>query len=104
MSQSQSAFVRLPKAAIYAQIGKTEESRKILQEAESVWKPGDPLPFFIALVHACLGEKEAAFEWLEKAFQSHDSVMLELKVHPLFAVFHDDLRFDALVKRIGIPD
>ncbi len=101
---SQSALVRLGTAAIYARIGKTEEARKVLQEAESVWKPRDPLPFFIATVHACLGEKEAAFEWLEKAFQSHDSVILELKVHPCFDFLHDDPRFDALVKRIGIPD
>ena len=45
------------------------------------WKPGHPLSsYFIAGVHACLGEKEASFEWLEKAFQEHESHLMELKV------------------------
>jgi tetratricopeptide (TPR) repeat protein len=97
------AIVRLSAACTYAKIGKTEEARKILQEAESAWKAGDQC-FFIAAVHARLGEKDAAFDWLEKAFQSHDSFLQHLKVHPLFDSLHGDPRFDDLVKRIGIPD
>ena len=62
---------------------------------------GAPL---IAGVHACLGEKDAAFEWLEKAFQEHVSFLVEIKTSPLFRDLHGDPRFDALVKRIGIPD
>ena len=100
---SQNAFVRQFSACTYAKIGKTEEARKILQEAESAWKAGDP-SFFIAAVHARLGEKDAAFEWLEKTFQAHEPFVTELKVHPLFVVLRDDPRFDDLVKRIGIPD
>jgi len=51
-----------------------------------------------------LGEKAAAFAWLEKAFQSHDRLLTVLRVHPTFGVLHSDPRFDDLVKRIGIPD
>jgi serine/threonine protein kinase/Tfp pilus assembly protein PilF len=96
--------VRLRVACSYVKIGKTEEARKILQEAESAWKPGDPLSHFIAAAHARLGEKDAAFEWLEKAFQEHESFLVYFKVHPLFEGLRGDPRFDALVKRIGIPD
>ena len=67
-------------------------------------KPGSPLPSFIVAANARLGEKNAAFEWLEKAFQSHETFFMRLKVHPLFDVLHGDPRFDDLVKRIGIPD
>jgi serine/threonine protein kinase/predicted Zn-dependent protease len=101
---SQSVIVRLSTACTYARIGKTEEARKILQEIESGWKPGDPLQFLIAAAHAGLGEKDAAFKWLEKAFQSHDGFLVELKVHTLFDNLRDDPRFDDMVKRIGIPD
>jgi serine/threonine protein kinase/Tfp pilus assembly protein PilF len=97
-------IVRLRVACSYVKIGRTEEARKILQEAESAWKPGDPLSHFIAGVHARLGEKDAAFEWLEKAFQEHESFLVYFKVHPLFEGLRGDPRFDALVKRIGIPD
>ncbi len=95
---------RLLAAAAYAKIGKTEEARKILQEVESAWKPGDPMSHLIGIVHARLGEKDAAFEWLEKAFQERANFLVYFKVHPLFDVLRGDPRFDALVKRIGIPD
>jgi len=86
-------------------VGKTDEGRKIIHEVESAWKPGDPLSsYFVAAAHAVLGEKEAAFEWLEKAFQERESHLLELKVSPWFDNLHGDTRFDDLVKRIGIPD
>lgn len=98
------AVPRLLAAAAYAKIGRTEEARKILQEVESAWKPGDPMSHLIGIVHARLGEKDAAFEWLEKAFQERANFLVYFKVHPLFDGLHGDTRFDALVKRIGLPD
>ncbi len=97
-------IVRLRVACSYVKIGKIEDARKILLEAESAWKPGDPLSHFIAGVHARLGEKDAAFEWLERALHEHESFLVYFKVHPLFEGLRGDPRFDALVKRIGIPD
>jgi hypothetical protein len=49
-------------------------------------------------------EKDAGFDWLEKAFHERTSFLAYFKFHPLFDNLHGDLRFDALVKRIGIPD
>jgi len=43
-------------------------------------------PFFSAGVHACLGEKELAFEWLEKAVREHGSFVMGLKVLPLLTL------------------
>ena len=62
------------------------------------------MSYFIAGVHACLGETDAAFEWLGKALQMRESFLVQFKVNPLFDGLHGDPRFDALVKRIGIPD
>jgi hypothetical protein len=98
------AIFRLHAAASYAKIGKTDEARQILQEVELTWKPGDPVSYFIGAVHARLLEKDAAFEWLEKAFQQHEILLVEFKVYPMFDDLHDDPRFAELVKRIGIPE
>jgi serine/threonine protein kinase/tetratricopeptide (TPR) repeat protein len=98
------AIFQLHAAASYAKIGKTGEARQILQEVESTWKPGDPVAYFIGAVHARLLEKDAAFEWLEKAFQQHEILLVEFKVYPMFDDLHDDPRFAELVKRIGVPD
>jgi serine/threonine protein kinase/tetratricopeptide (TPR) repeat protein len=97
------AIFSLHTAASYAKIGKTEQARKILQEVESAWKPGDPVAYFIGAVHARLVQKDAAFEWLEKAFQQRETLLVELKIYPMFDDLHDDARFGELVKRIGIP-
>jgi serine/threonine protein kinase/tetratricopeptide (TPR) repeat protein len=98
------AMVRLNVAATFAKVGNMEEARKILDEAEKTWNPGVPVAHLIASIHARLGEKDAAFEWLEKAFQERTFFLAYFKVHPLFENLRGDPRFDALVKRIGIPD
>ena len=97
-------IVQLIVAAVYPRIGKVEEARRILDEAERTWKPGSPMTFFIAGVHARLGEKDAAFEWLEKAFQERTRILMNLKISRALDDLTDDPRFHALVKRIGIPD
>jgi TolB-like protein/Tfp pilus assembly protein PilF len=105
LALSRHAIGRLTTACTYARIGKTEEARRILVDVESAWNPGDSLSsFFVAAAHARVGEKDAAFEWLEKVFQRHEPFLTDLKVHPVFDSLHGDPRFDDLVKRIGIPD
>jgi hypothetical protein len=94
----------MPVAATYAKIGRIAEARSMVERAESAWKPGDASAFWIAAAHARLGEKDAAFEWLERAFQERATFLLTVKVHPFFQALHGDPRFDDLVKRIGIPD
>jgi eukaryotic-like serine/threonine-protein kinase len=97
-------MVRLNAAATFIKVGKVEEGRKIADEVEKKWNPSVPVSHLLASVHARLGEKDAAFAWLEQAFQEHATFLRYLKVHPLFDGLRDDPRFDDLVKRIGIPD
>ena len=89
---------------LYAKIGRTEDARRLLQQAQTAWRPDGRASVWIAAIYAGLGEKDAAFEWLEKACQEHTYFLVYLKVHPLFDNLHGDPRFDDLVKRIGIPD
>lgn len=90
--------------AIFAKIGKFDEAREVLQRVQNAWKPDGSSSIWIAAIYAGLGENDAAFEWLAKAFQEHTSFLVYLKFHPLFDNLHGEPRFDALVKRIGIPD
>ncbi len=92
-------------AAAYAIAGETAQARKLLEEVEKNLKPDGASSFWIATVHACLGENDVAFEWLEKAFQQHAAFLVWNKFFASFPEsFRGDPRFDALVKRIGIPD
>ena len=57
-------------------------------------------PFHIALAYAGLGDKDAAFRWLERAYDERASFMDGLKVTPGFDVLRSDPRFAALLKRM----
>jgi serine/threonine-protein kinase len=59
--------------------------------------------FYIAMTYATMGRKDEAFAWLEEAYSNRDPWLPFLAVHPEFEELHADPRFDALVRRIGIP-
>ncbi|HET9358614.1 MAG TPA: protein kinase [Vicinamibacterales bacterium] len=59
--------------------------------------------FYIALAYTTLGRIDEAFAWLEEAYSNRDPWLPFLAVHPEFDRLHGDPRFDALVRRIGIP-
>jgi tetratricopeptide (TPR) repeat protein len=56
-----------------------------------------------ALVYTTLGRVDEAFAWLEEAYSNRDPWLPFLAVHPEFDRLHTDPRFDALVRRVGIP-
>ena len=60
-------------------------------------------PGLVAAVCARLGDKQCAFEWLEKGFEERDEVLISLKVEPLFDSLHSDPRFQDMVRRVGLP-
>ncbi len=58
-------------------------------------------PDQFAIIYAHLGEKDEAFEWLEKAFEEGGS-MGALKVDPRFDPLRDDPRFQDLLLRMNL--
>ncbi len=49
-----------------------------------------------------LGDKDKAFDWLEKGFQGRSEHMLYLGLEPLVDPLRSDPRFDSLLKRVGL--
>jgi len=98
------AFYRLEVAAVYPQLDETGKARTILNEIEKNWKPDGVSSFWIAVVHAALRENDAAFEWLERAFQEHAAFMVFMERIWQFQGLQGDPRFGALVKRVGASD
>jgi serine/threonine-protein kinase len=60
-------------------------------------------PLDRALCHAGLHELEAAFEWLERAFEDRVSDLVRLKVLPWPADMRNDTRFAAAIARLKLP-
>jgi serine/threonine-protein kinase len=55
----------------------------------------------IAQVHAWWGERDAAFEWLERAYRQHDAGFWCAKVDPYLRPLNGEPRFEALLKATG---
>ena len=60
--------------------------------------------FYIALLYTQLGEKDLAFEWLDKAYQEHEVEMVWLKVEPPFEPLRSDPRWQGMLDKIGFPE
>lgn len=59
-------------------------------------------PYYFALVYAGLGERDRAFDWLERAYQLHDGRLCFLKVEPYLDGLSRDPRFASLARRVGL--
>jgi len=60
-------------------------------------------PWQIATIYTRAGQKDKALEWLEKAFDQHDSNMPYIGVDPIFDIFKGDPRFSNLLKKMDFP-
>ncbi len=83
----------------YAVWGKRGEAVKILNELLEL---RDVTPYSIAEIYVGLGEKDQAFEWLEKAYQKRNFQMVGLKVNPNFDSLRSDPRFTELLRRMNL--
>jgi tetratricopeptide (TPR) repeat protein len=56
----------------------------------------------IALIYAGLGDRDRAFEWLEKAVAERDELLTRARGDPQLDSLRDDPRFDALLRRMNL--
>ena len=86
----------------YALAGRDEDAKKILDQLEKLSKEKyvDAYPF--AYIYMGLRDKDKAFEYLEKCFEVGDMYLLYLPIDPIFKELHDDPRFEALLKKMGL--
>ena len=95
-------FVLALLGQIYAASGRKDEALKILDQLKQLSKQRFVYAYGIALVYARLGDKDQAFQWLEKSLQDHEARINRLKVDPLFDSLRSDPRYGDLIHRIGL--
>lgn len=78
--------------------------RRTLENYKESAKSSYVSPVSVAEVCMRVGDKECAFEWLEKGFQERDDLMINLKVEPVFDGIRLDPRFQDLMRRVGLPE
>jgi hypothetical protein len=80
--------------------------QKYLQKTRESSKRERVPPLNFASLYAELGEKELAFEWLEKAYEERSGALVHLGNNSMFFncdVLRPDPRFADLRRRIGLP-
>jgi hypothetical protein len=87
----------------YGVSGKREDAQRILDQLMEMSKRFYVPRTFIAAVYVGLGDKDQAFQWLEKAYSERDD-LLYLKVAPPWSRLESDPRFTSLVRRVGLPE
>jgi serine/threonine protein kinase/Tfp pilus assembly protein PilF len=60
--------------------------------------------YSIAEAYVRMGEKEKAFDWLEKAYEEHDSGLVSLAVEPMFDRARSDPRYRDIVRRMKLSN
>lgn len=96
-----------PTAALahaYATTGRRAEAQKILREWQRQSETSYVSPYMIATVYASLGDKDKAFEYLEKAYQERSFdlphfLRADLRIDSL----RSDPRFQDLLRRMNFP-
>src|SRR6266436_5835973 len=71
--------------------------------SELIQNGRDTLAYQIAEVYAVRGETDKAFEWLQIAYDNHDTGTLAILVDPLLHGLRDDPRYKALVAKMNFP-
>ena len=101
-------------ASAYASAGRSADSNRVLAQLGEISKRQGPAPawhgglspyvcpYEVAGVYAQLGEKDRAFKWLDKAYQSR-SCLYWLRQDPRLDSIHSDPRFHELLTKIKFP-
>jgi tetratricopeptide (TPR) repeat protein len=88
----------------YAVTGRRADALKILQRLDDMEKRRYVSRFARVYIYAGLGDKDKAFEWLEKAYQERADSLAWFRNEPESKGLQSDPRFAALMRKIGFTE
>jgi tetratricopeptide (TPR) repeat protein len=86
----------------YARAGETLKAKTVLRELNEMSRERYVSPIDLAIVYTGLGDRNAAFLWLERAYRERVMRIQELP-DATFDSLRSDPRFGDLLRRIGLP-
>ena len=89
---------------VYAAAGKRAAAIAVLKELEDKYARKGATGHDVAALYIGLGDKDKAFEWFEKDFQSRTGRLNEIRWQIPFEPLRDDPRFKDLLKRMNLPE
>lgn len=86
----------------YAASGRTGEAHQALEELKDLSQRAYVSPYLLGLVHAGLGERDAALRCLQAAYEERSDWTVYLNVDPRWDGLRSEPRFIDLVQRVGL--
>ncbi len=88
----------------YAMSGAKNEAEDFIKRFKEIGKKQYASAYYVATIHAALGEKDKAFAELENSFEQRDWWLARMRSDPLMASLRSDPRFKAMLKRMNLPE
>ena len=83
--------------------GREDRAREVVNEMKRRSESGYVKPYFLAMAHAALDEREAGFDMFERAFAERDHWLLWFCTEPKLDRLRGDPRFKRLLQRLNNP-
>jgi TolB-like protein/Tfp pilus assembly protein PilF len=87
---------------VLGQSGNAAEVRELLEQLRRMAATAYVPPTAFAWIYLGLGEWDSAFEWLDRAIDSRDQLMMPIRSYPLFDPIRADPRFAALLRKMNL--
>ncbi|HJQ70409.1 MAG TPA: protein kinase [Blastocatellia bacterium] len=87
---------------VYALMGRRDEAVKVAEGLKRTAKEQYVSPYMMAIIYTALGDKEQAYEWLDKVYAERSYYVTWLKVDPVFDSLRADPRFIDFMRKVGL--
>jgi TolB-like protein/Flp pilus assembly protein TadD len=88
----------------HAMAGDRAGAIQTIEELSTMSRSSYVPPYTYAVIYAALNEKEAAFEWLQRACDVHDTGLICMNWDPRLDHLRSDARFQVLLNRVGLKE
>jgi hypothetical protein len=82
--------------------GRPDDTRRLLERAEKLATAGYVPPSTFALCHIGLDDWDAAFEWMDRAVEGRDPIIMPIKTFPFLDPVRGDARYRALLHKMHL--
>ncbi len=94
----------LMKAYVHASQGDKEKARNLLSEVEEHFREEVLSPYRVGIVHFLIGDSDAGFDWLDRAYDGHDPNIMLMNIDFELATMKTDPRFLLLLEKVGLSE
>jgi hypothetical protein len=89
-------------ALVNGRAGRADDSRALLEQAAEAAKSAYVPPSTFAFGHIGLNDWDAAFEWLDRAVEGRDPLVMPIKTYPFLEAGRGDERYRALLRKMRL--